>query len=484
MIEAAVEHGHKLAVVLHKLQANNDLFPLLTFDGAKWWYYNLQKHVWVQDKGGSKVHDMILSTIQRDYGHLLEISKRNNEKASVIDSIQMLMMKCNERRFRELLAKDCAMTFLDELFLSKLNRKHNLIACKNGVFDIETGVFRVGYPSDYLTLNTHREFVTAMHNANHPDHLAHRVKFEECRRFVKDVLVDDQVIEMMMSAMALSMNSVMLHKFFLWVGCGSNGKSKLATLFRVALGDYTITIPVTVFTQKRIEYGKACPELQRTQGRRVVFISEPSHNETLNLGIVKEVTGGDTMFTRGLYEEGQEIQCRFTPVLLCNVLPNVTDTSHGAWRRLVSVEFPTLFVETPTQPNEKRLDALLDTKLERWADVFLTWLLTSGYQKAKADGMSIPDSVTLSTSTYARESDFYTDFFNEKMVRTNLPCDRVTWTQVWTHFYYWFKHSHGLEHLPKKVECRKRFESEHFKQKLVKGEWCGFLLPTVCSAGR
>ena len=58
----------------------------------------------------------------------------------------------------------------------------------------------------------------------------------------------------------------------------------------------------------------------------MVFISEPSHNETLNLGIVKEITGGDAMFTRGLYEEGQEIQCRFTPVLLCNVLPNVTDT--------------------------------------------------------------------------------------------------------------------------------------------------------------
>ena len=128
--------------------------------------------------------------------------------------------------------------------------------------------------------------------------------------------MDDEIIDMMMSAMCKSLHGcTQLNKFFLWVGCGSNGKSKLASLFRLALGDYSIAIPVTVFTQKRIEYGKACPELQRTQGRRVVFISEPSHNETLNLGIVKEVTGGDSMYTRGLYEDGGEMQYVFPPFL-------------------------------------------------------------------------------------------------------------------------------------------------------------------------
>ena len=113
----------------------------------------------------------------------------------------------------------------------------------------------------------------------------------------------------MLSAASMCLHGeTQLHKFFLWVGCRSNGKSKLASLFRMALGDLSVTIPVTVFMQKRIEYGKACPELQRTKGRRVVFISEPSHNETLNMGIVKEVTGGDTMFMCRLYEEGGEIQ--------------------------------------------------------------------------------------------------------------------------------------------------------------------------------
>jgi phage/plasmid-associated DNA primase len=250
------------------------------------------------------------------------------------------------------------------------------------------------------------------------------------------------------------------------------------------LGEYCITIPVTVFTQKRIEYGKACPELQRAQNRRVVFISEPSHNETLNLGIIKEVTGGDAMFTRGLYEEGQEIQCRFTPVLLCNVLPNVTDTSHGAWRRLVSVSFPTLLVEEPKNTHERKVDVTLDSKLETWANVFMTYLLTTGYETARADGMKIPKSVCLTTSDYKNESDFYADYYNERIVHTGMICDKITWTAVWWDFYHWFGRSHGYGHIPKKVECRKRFEQDYFKQKLVKGEWCGFLLPTVCTAGK
>ena len=79
-------------------------------------------------------------------------------------------------------------------------------------------------------------------------------------------------------------------------------------------------------------------------------------------------------------------------MLLCNVLPNVTDTSHGAWRRLVSVQFPTLFKEQPDpkKPNERPVDFAIDGKIEAWADVFLTHMLTRGYEVAKETGLNVP----------------------------------------------------------------------------------------------
>ena len=176
-------------------------------------------------------------------------------------------------------------------------------------------------------------------------------------------------------------------------------------------------------------------------------------------------------------------RCRFMPVLLCNVLPNVTDTSHGAWRRLVSINFPTLFTsERITKPNEKALDPNIDQKIEKWADGLLTYMLTNGYRKANGQPLIIPKSVEKSTRKYRAESDFYQDYYNERIVRTDCPSDRIVWTDMWVDFYHWFRRSHGWEHLPKKVEVRKRFESEIFQKKLVKMEWVGFIMPGKCSA--
>jgi hypothetical protein len=98
-----------------------------------------------------------------------------------------------------------------------------------------------------------------------------------------------------------------LSRFFLWVGHGSNGKSKLADFIRMCFGEYTCSIPVSLFTNKRGAFGEAvlmmelprryatplgggpdkrrmssaaAPELARTRGRRVAFISEPLPSHT------------------------------------------------------------------------------------------------------------------------------------------------------------------------------------------------------------
>ena len=302
MVEAAVEGGWKLAETLFKCQHNHVVTDV--FDGKMWWFYDEKTFVWRIDKSGMHIHDTLVKTVRRDYGYLHNRLNEHTTSANhtVMEAVAKLMHNINKTGFRQHLVVDCRASFLDRDFTTKVDLQPNLVVCTNGVYDIDKGELRPGHPSDYLTLSTHRKFVVSSTEYD----LSH------CAQFIKDVLVDDEVIDMLISAACMSLHGdTQLHKFFLWVGCGSNGKSKLASLFRMALGDLSVTIPVTVFTQKRIEYGKACPELQRTKGRRLVFISEPSHNETLNLGIVKEVTGGDAMFTRGLYEEGGEIQYVF-----------------------------------------------------------------------------------------------------------------------------------------------------------------------------
>ena len=88
----------------------------------------------------------------------------------------------------------------------------------------------------------------------------------------------------------------------------------------------------------------------------------------------------------------------------------------------------------------------------------------------------VPESVTKLTSVYQTKSGLYQGCLNGSTVK-GAHTNQLEWTHVWTAFCHWFRGSSGIEHMPKKVEAHKRFESELFTQKLVKGVWAGWLMP-------
>jgi P4 family phage/plasmid primase-like protien len=411
-----------------------------TWTGSTWYHFHRDEHRWKPDKNKMNVHLLVEEVVG---GHLkAHVDKAEDDE--VTQAWEALRKRMGDRAHREKAVRDMETAFFDPTFVSKLDANRNLVVFANGVYDCTTAEFRAGRPDDFSTLSTNTNYVSI------PKHMERAIM-----GFLEKIIPSAETLSMVLTSVALSMRGIPTSRFFLWVGCGSNGKSKLASLFRAALGEYAVAIPVSLFTQKRAESGRAMPELSRTSGRRVAFISEPSHNETLNLGIVKEVTGGDAMFTRGLYEAGSEITCGFVPILLCNVLPAVTDTSHGAWRRLVSVTFPTLFVEHPKLPNEVKLDSYADESIRVWADTFATMIAT---YKVEGQALSIPKECLMTTLEYRTESDFYSEYIHERIIHTGHDYDDVKWTDLWSDFYAWFVLSYGRSHIPKKAEAKKKFQ--------------------------
>jgi hypothetical protein len=47
---------------------------------------------------------------------------------------------------------------------------------------------------------------------------------------------------------------------------------------------------------------------------------------------------------------------------------------------------------------------------------------------------------------------------------------------MWLDFYKWFCISYGREHVPKKSEAKKKFQSDIFKKRLRRGKWGNCLL--------
>jgi P4 family phage/plasmid primase-like protien len=192
----------------------------------------------------------------------------------------------------------------------------------------------------------------------------------------------------------------------------SNGKSLSVSLFEKTLGQYCCKFPVTLLTQKRAASSAATPEIARAKGRRFAVLQEPSEDERLNVGQLKELSGGDTVQTRELFKAPCEWRPQFKLFLLCNQLPHVPSDDGGTWRRIRVVEFASKFVERPNpeHPTEFPMDMELPTRINGWKEHFMALLLNVYYKRYAVGHLSEPLAVLSCTRDYQRTNDHMADF--------------------------------------------------------------------------
>ena len=56
----------------------------------------------------------------------------------------------------------------------------------------------------------------------------------------------------------------------------------------------------------------------RSKGKRFAYLEESNENDKMNIGLLKEFTGGDKITARGLYAEPIDFKPQFKMLLLCN----------------------------------------------------------------------------------------------------------------------------------------------------------------------
>lgn len=202
------------------------------------------------------------------------------------------------------------------------------------------------------------------------------------------------------------------------VGHNSNGKSKLLELYQSAFGEYCVTLPITLLTQKRAASNSACPELARAKAKRFACLQEPSENEKLNIGLMKELSGGDKIFARSLYSTGGEFKPQFKMILTCNHLPHVPSDDGGTWRRIRVVEFKSKFCDSPdpNNPNEFPIDTELSQRFEDWKETFMG-LLIEYYKRNVTHRIKEPEEVMQYTRNYQRTNDIIADFLDNRVVK-------------------------------------------------------------------
>lgn len=426
-------------------------------------WYEFRNHRWHQSEGGIDLRKKISCDLSKEF---LEMSSFYNQKAIEASEDERGGLLNKKKKFDEIAIKLCTTKFKKDIleesmelfmnpqFMNKLDGNRDLIGFNNGVFDLEKYEFRDGRPEDYISLCTETDYI----EFNNDDKQVIEL-YEIIEKIHPKVDMRNYVLSFLSSCLS-GFNRE--QKFQIWEGVGSNGKSLLVDLFEASFGKYCTKLPITLLTGKRSASNAANPELAKTKGRRFCVLQEPEEDEQLNVGLMKELSGGDTIMARPLYHEPIEFKPQFKMVLTCNHLPKITSNDCGTWRRIRVVEFKSQFVDSPdiNDINQYKADCELPSRLEEYKEAFMN-ILIKYYKNYKLNGLDEPDDVKQYTKEYQKNSDFYSEFFSEFLVETNNPKDIVKIDQVYSIFKNWYKECHGIS---KNSPARKNLKQQMEKR--------------------
>ena len=418
-------------------------------------WYEFHNHRWRSSDCAYTLRQKISTEVFRAYENL---AKECQETASTMSEdegarwldrskkLRAIATKLKQCNFKDSLMKECSEMFYRERFEELLDSKCNLVGFENGVYDLDKAEFRPGHPDDMISFSTGIDYVP--YNPQAPTML-------EIHHFLDKVFTDASVRTYVLNVLASFLHGTIRNeRFHIWTGSGSNGKSCCVDLFEKSFGDYCCKFPVALLTQKRVASNAATSELARAKGKRFACLQEPSEDEKLNIGYMKELTGGDKVFARLIYKEPIEFKPQFKMILTCNHLPHVPSDDGGTWRRIRVVEFTSRFVDNPDPSNrlEFQIDSGLTSRFQEWCPHFMALLLHTYH--TIADGTyTEPDPVMQCTRDYQRDNDIFTEFFDAMFVKVDgqPPLDIEA---VYEEFKYWLRQDNPNARLPRRKELQ------------------------------
>lgn len=257
----------------------------------------------------------------------------------------------------------------------------------------------------------------------------------------KDVLLNSFTIESLGEGSYYGFEVDKNHRYLMgdyMVTANSNSKSMLLNLVQRAIGDYYCILPIALLTQKRAASNSAQSELERTKGRRFAIMQEPGESEKINIGLMKELSGGDRILTRGLFKDPVEFKPQFTMIMTCNELPEVPSDDGGTWRRIRVIAFSSKFCENPSpnNPLEFPLDPELLEKFERWADTFMSMII---HHHSEMDPKNIvePKIVKDGTEGYKKNNDLIGQYVDEMIEYNPESEERTQLIRAYVDFKSW-----------------------------------------------
>lgn len=237
----------------------------------------------------------------------------------------------------------------------------HLINLKNGLMNLETMQLMPHDPKYLSTVQTNMNYDPTATCPNFMNYLV-------------DIFEGDQErIDLVQEMLGYCfLRDVKLHRAFIFLGKGSNGKSVLAEIIRHLIGEENVSnVPLSALGTR---FG-----MQNLPGKMVNISSENEFDKKFNTQNFKALTGGDAVNVEKKHQDSFNIKLYLKVIILLNRMMDSDDLSPGFYRRLSIIPFKKQYVELKAgevpEKGVSYMDKNLTGRLLKELDGILTFAL-------------------------------------------------------------------------------------------------------------
>jgi putative DNA primase/helicase len=271
-----------------------------------------------------------------------------------------------------------------------------LLNCLNGTVNLTTGELREHRREDLIT-----RLAPVIYDPG--------ARSDLWDRFLKESAGSDHALcDFLQRAAGYSLTGSVREEVLFFVhGPGAAGKSTFLEALKAALGDYAKVADFESFILHR-HASTVRNDIAELAGRRFVVSIEVAEGQSLAEGLIKWLTGGDSVRARFLYREAFDFMPQFKLWLAANHKPSVRHDDSAMWRRILRVPFEYVVPKAKRDPTLKA--RLRDPAIS--GPAILAWAV-EGCLRWQEDGLQVPEVVKQATEQYRLDMDSVREFLEE-----------------------------------------------------------------------
>lgn len=280
--------------------------------------------------------------------------------------------------------------------IEQLNRDQFLLNANNGTIDLRTGELKPHSPGHLITYIIPIDYI--------PDAYS-----ELWESFLNRIFENNTgLIQYIQKSFGYSITGNQDEQaLWFFYGAGANGKTTLTGVIRDIIGEYAVEIDPLAFSTDKNQRTGPNEAIASLYNKRFATATEIKTGVTLDVALVKRMTGGEQLRCERKFEHG----FNFTPThklfLSGNHEPRITDTTNSIWNRLKYVPF------NVSIPESERVKGLRFTLVRDHGPAILNWLI-KGCLDWQTTGLIEPPEVKAAIQAYRDSQDILHDFLTER----------------------------------------------------------------------